>query len=272
MDVKECVKLLHDIKILERKVADIFEKKLEISLTRFQIIKYLYEVEVATPKQIAQILKIDAAAITRHLKKLEEGGFATNDHIFVKLEGITFSMPISKMALVGKHNVANCLVASIVAKLLNISNDNLEKSLKTFQAVEHRLEKFAEIDGVNYINDSKATNVNATYFALESMETPVIWIVGGVDKGNDYSEVEDLVKEKVKAIICLGLNNEKIIKFFQGKKEMIFDTSNIEDCVKMAKNIAQEGDSVLLSPCCASFDLFDNYEDRGKKFKAEVLR
>ena len=142
----------------------------------------------------------------------------------------------------------------------------------TFRAVEHRLEKFAEIDGVNYINDSKATNVNATYFALESMETPVIWIVGGVEKGNDYSEIEELVRKKVKAIICLGLNNEKIIKFFQESKELIFDTSNIEDCVKIVKNIAQKGDSVLLSPCCASFDLFDNYEDRGKKFKAEVSK
>ena len=159
-----------------------------------------------------------------------------------------------------------------MSKLLSINNESVENSLMTFRAVEHRLEKFAEIDGVNYINDSKATNVNATYFALESMETPVIWIVGGVDKGNDYSEIEELVKKKVKAIICLGLNNEKIIKFFQESKELIFDTSNIEDCVKIAKNIAQKGDSVLLSPCCASFDLFDNYEDRGEKFKAEVSK
>ena len=252
----------------------------EYALAKFNIAKnlqnndfFIYNKDDEMSKNLLNKVDIHSKKISFSLnEKLEEGGFATNDNIFVKLEGIIFSMPISKMALVGKHNVANCLVASIVAKLLNISNDNLEKSLKTFQAVEHRLEKFAEIDGVNYINDSKATNVNATYFALESMETPVIWIVGGVDKGNDYSEVEELVKEKVKAIICLGLNNEKIIKFFQGKKEMIFDTSNMEDCVKIAKNIAQEGDSVLLSPCCASFDLFDNYEDRGKKFKAEVLR
>ncbi len=252
----------------------------EYVLAKFNIAKnlqnndfFIYNKDDEMSKNLLNKVDIHSKKISFSLnEKLEEGGFATNDNIFVKLEGIIFSMPISKMALVGKHNVANCLVASIVAKLLNISNDNLEKSLKTFQAVEHRLEKFAEIDGVNYINDSKATNVNATYFALESMETPVIWIVGGVDKGNDYSEVEELVKEKVKAIICLGLNNEKIIKFFQGKKEMIFDTSNMEDCVKIAKNIAQEGDSVLLSPCCASFDLFDNYEDRGKKFKAEVLR
>ena len=252
----------------------------EYVLAKFNIAKnlqnndfFIYNKDDEMSKNLLNKVDIHSKKISFSLnEKLEEGGFATNDNIFVKLEGIIFSMPISKMALVGKHNVANCLVASIVAKLLNISNDNLEKSLKTFQAVEHRLEKFAEIDGVNYINDSKATNVNATYFALESMETPVIWIVGGVDKGNDYSEVEELVKEKVKAIICLGLNNEKIIKFFQESKELIFDTSNIEDCVKIVKNIAQKGDSVLLSPCCASFDLFDNYEDRGKKFKAEVSK
>ena len=202
---------------------------------------------------------------------LEEGGFATNDHIFVKLEGRTFSMPIGEMSLVGKHNVANCLAASITAKLLNISDNSLVESLKTFQSVEHRLEQFAEIDGVKYINDSKATNVNATYYALESMKTPTIWIVGGIDKGNDYTEIEELVKEKVKAIVCLGVDNKKIIDFFGANKELIYDTSNLEECVKIAKNIAHKGDTVLLSPCCASFDLFKSYEDRGKKFKQAVL-
>lgn len=204
-------------------------------------------------------------------EELEEGGFATNNHIFVKLEGRTFSMPIGEMSLVGKHNVANCLAASITAKLLNISDNSLVESLKTFQSVEHRLEQFAEIDGVKYINDSKATNVNATYYALESMKTPTIWIVGGVDKGNDYTEIEELVKEKVKAIVCLGVDNKKIIDFFSANKESIYDTSNLEECVKIAKNIAHKGDAVLLSPCCASFDLFKSYEDRGKKFKQAVL-
>lgn len=204
-------------------------------------------------------------------EELEEGGFATNDHIFVKLEGRTFSMPIGEMSLVGKHNVANCLAASITAKLLNISDNSLVESLKTFQSVEHRLEQFAEIDGVKYINDSKATNVNATYYALESMKTPTIWIVGGVDKGNDYTEIEELVKEKVKAIVCLGVDNKKIIDFFGANKELIYNTSNLEECVKIAKNVAHKGDTVLLSPCCASFDLFKSYEDRGKKFKQAVL-
>lgn len=204
-------------------------------------------------------------------EELEEGGFATNNHIFVKLEGRTFSMPIGEMSLVGKHNVANCLAASITAKLLNISDNSLVESLKTFQSVEHRLEQFAEIDGVKYINDSKATNVNATYYALESMKTPTIWIVGGVDKGNDYTEIEELVKEKVKAIVCLGVDNKKIIDFFGANKELIYDTSNLEECVKIAKSVAHKGDTVLLSPCCASFDLFKSYEDRGKKFKQAVL-
>ena len=142
----------------------------------------------------------------------------------------------------------------------------------TFQAVEHRLEPVAEIKGVKFINDSKATNVNATYFALESMKQPVVWIVGGKDKGNDYSEIEELVKKKVKAIICMGLDNAKIIDFFKDKKDIIVDTASIEDAVKAAKSIAEKGDAVLLSPCCASFDLFNSYEHRGKLFKEEVLK
>ena len=142
----------------------------------------------------------------------------------------------------------------------------------TFQAVEHRLEQVAEIDGVKFINDSKATNVNAAYFALESMKTPTVWIVGGVDKGNDYTEIEDLVKRKVKAVVCLGVDNQKIIDFFKDKKDFIYDTSSMEEAVKISKSIAERGDAVLLSPCCASFDLFKNYEDRGEKFKEEVLK
>lgn len=183
-----------------------------------------------------------------------------------------FSMNIEDLPIKGKHNVANTLAASLVAKILKIDNENLRQSLMSFQAVEHRLEQFAEINGVKFINDSKATNVNATFFALESMTRPTIWIVGGVDKGNDYSEIEGLVKEKVKAIICLGVDNEKIINFFKDKKDPIYNTASLEDCVKIAKEIAEEGDNVLLSPCCASFDLFQNYEDRGRKFKEAVMK
>ena len=251
----------------------------EYALAKFRIVEnqengdyFIYNKDDEMSEKLLGKLDIKAKLLPFSFhEELEQGGFVADNKIFVKLQD-EFSMLIKDIGLAGKHNIANCLAASIVSKLLSINNESIENSLMTFRAVEHRLEKFAEIDGVNYINDSKATNVNATYFALESMETPVIWIVGGVDKGNDYGEIEELVKKKVKAIICLGLNNEKIIKFFQESKELIFDTSNIEDCVKIAKNIAQKGDSVLLSPCCASFDLFDNYEDRGEKFKAEVSK
>ena len=251
----------------------------EYALAKFNIAKnqqnndfFICNKDDEMSKKLLNRVDINAKKLLFSLNEgLEEGGFATNDHIFVKLEGRTFSMPIGEMSLVGKHNVANCLAASITAKLLNISDNNLVESLKTFQSVEHRLEQFAEIDGVKYINDSKATNVNATYYALESMKTPTIWIVGGVDKGNDYTEIEELVKEKVKAIVCLGVDNKKIIDFFGANKELIYDTSNLEECVKIAKSVAHKGDTVLLSPCCASFDLFKSYEDRGKKFKQAVL-
>lgn len=251
----------------------------EYALAKFNIAKnqqnndfFICNKDDEMSKKLLNRVDINAKKLLFSLNEgLEEGGFATNDHIFVKLEGRTFSMPIGEMSLVGKHNVANCLAASITAKLLNISDNSLVESLKTFQSVEHRLEQFAEIDGVKYINDSKATNVNATYYALESMKTPTIWIVGGVDKGNDYTEIEELVKEKVKAIVCLGVDNKKIIDFFSVNKESIYDTSNLEECVKIAKNVAHKGDTVLLSPCCASFDLFKSYEDRGKKFKQAVL-
>ena len=251
----------------------------EYALAKFNIAKnqqnndfFICNKDDEMSKKLLNRVDINAKKLSFSLnEELEEGGFATNDHIFVKLEGRTFSMPIGEMSLVGKHNVANCLAASITAKLLNISDNSLVESLKTFQSVEHRLEQFAEIDGVKYINDSKATNVNATYYALESMKTPTIWIVGGVDKGNDYTEIEELVKEKVKAIVCLGVDNKKIIDFFGANKELIYDASNLEECVKIAKSVAHKGDTVLLSPCCASFDLFKSYEDRGKKFKQAVL-
>src|SRR5699024_11048046 len=149
--------------------------------------------------------------------------------------------------------------ASIGSKILHISNESIRNSLMTFQAVEHRLEQVAKIGGVTFINDSKATNVNASYFALESMNQPTIWIVGGVDKGNDYTEIEDLVKRKVKAIVCLGLDNQKIINFFKDKKDLIYSTSSMEEAIKVSKSLATAGDTVLLSPCCARFDLFDNY-------------
>lgn len=233
---------------------------------------FIYNHEDEMTHELLKKIEVKAKTLPFSLnEKLDEGAYATVDKIFVKLEE-EFSMKINELPLVGKHNVANILAASMVGKLLYISDENLQNALMTFRAVEHRLELFAEIDGVKYINDSKATNVNAAYYALESMTSPTVWIAGGVDKGNDYTEIEDLVKEKVKAVICLGKDNEKIIEFFQDKMKLIYSTSTLEECVKIAKSVAQNGDTVLLSPCCASFDLFENYEDRGEKFKKEVLK
>lgn len=251
----------------------------EYALAKFRIAEnqendnfFIYNKDDEMSMNLLEKLAIKAKILPFTMKeKVSEGAYATEDKIFVKLQE-EFSMKIKDLSLVGKHNVANSLAASIAGKILNISNESIRNSLMTFQAVEHRLEIVADIEGVKYINDSKATNVNACYFALESMKTPTVWIVGGVDKGNDYAEIEDLVKKKVKAIICLGVDNEKIIEFFRDKKEFIYDTSSMEEAVKISKSIAEKGDTVLLSPCCASFDLFKNYEDRGKKFKEEVLK
>lgn len=251
----------------------------EYAMAKFRIAEnqeadnfFIYNKDDEMSISLLEKIAIRAKMIPFTLKeKLKEGGYISEEKLVVKLKD-EFSMKINELSLVGNHNVANSLAASIAGKILNISNESIRNSLMTFQAVEHRLEQVAEIGGVQYINDSKATNVNAAYYALESMKRPTIWIVGGVDKGNDYREIEELVKKKVKAIVCLGIDNQKIIDFFRDKTEFIYDTSNLQDCVKICNSLAQNGDAVLLSPCCASFDLFKNYEDRGQKFKEEVLK
>ena len=251
----------------------------EYALAKFRITEnqendnfFIYNKDDEMSMNLLEKLEIKAKMIPFSLKeKLKEGGYLTEDKMTIKLDG-EFSMKIDELALVGNHNIANRLAASIAGKILKISNESIRNSLTTFQAVEHRLEQVAEINGVKFINDSKATNVNATYYALESMKQPTVWIVGGVDKGNDYTEIEALVKRKVKAIVCLGIDNQKILDFFKDKKELIYSTSSMEEAVQISKSLAKSGDTVLLSPCCASFDLFDNYEDRGIKFKKEVLK
>ncbi len=233
---------------------------------------FIYNKDDEMSMNLLEKLALKAKKIPFSTKeKLQEGGYISKDKIVVKMED-EFSMKIAELSLVGNHNIANSLAASIAGKILNISSESIRNSLMTFQAVEHRLEQVAQINGVTFINDSKATNVNATYFALESMNQPTVWIVGGVDKGNDYTEIENLVKRKVKAIVCLGLDNQKIIDFFKDKKELIYSTSSMQEAMKVSKTIAENGETVLLSPCCASFDLFDNYEDRGNQFKKEVLK
>lgn len=203
-------------------------------------------------------------------KKFDEGASINNNKMEIKINQEEFTMETEYIALEGKHNMKNAMAASSVAKLMQIRNATIRESLSNFQGVEHRLEKVLKIQNVQYINDSKATNVNATFFALDSMNVPTVWIVGGVDKGNDYNELMSLVREKVKAIICLGIDNRKIIEAFGNVVDIMVEVNNMNDAVKTAQRLTEKGDAVLLSPACASFDLFENYEDRGKQFKQAV--
>jgi UDP-N-acetylmuramoylalanine--D-glutamate ligase len=198
------------------------------------------------------------------------GAYIKNNIMEVSINQEEFKMETESMALEGKHNMKNAMAATSVAKLMQIRKATIRESLSNFQGVEHRLEKVLKIQNVQYINDSKATNVNATFFALDSMNAPTVWIVGGVDKGNDYNELMSLVREKVKAVICLGVDNKKIIDVFGNVVDIMIEVNSMSDAVKMAKRIAEKGDTVLLSPACASFDLFENYEDRGNQFKQAV--
>jgi UDP-N-acetylmuramoylalanine--D-glutamate ligase len=203
-------------------------------------------------------------------KKIENGAYLNKQIMEININQEEFLMETANIALEGKHNMKNAMAATSVAQLMRIRKQTIRESLSNFQGVEHRLEKVLKIQNVQYINDSKATNVNASFFALDSMTTPTVWIVGGVDKGNDYSELTSLVHEKVKAIICLGVDNKKIIDAFCNIVDMMVEVDNMKDAVNIAKHIAEKGDTVLLSPACASFDLFQNYEDRGNQFKREV--
>ena len=202
----------------------------------------------------------------------EEGSAAYLDNGIVRFSTPmeVWEIPRDKISLPGMHNLYNSMAAGLSATALHIRKESIREALEDFEAVEHRLEYVATVDGVRYVNDSKATNVNSTWYALESMNTPVVLILGGKDKGNDYSEIEELVKSKVKAIVCMGLHNEKIIEFFNGKVNVIKDTHSLEDAMNACQEVAEDGDTVLLSPCCASFDLFTSYEDRGSQFKKAV--
>ncbi len=193
--------------------------------------------------------------------------YTDNNEIFIETSDDPFVMSENDLALRGTHNLFNSLAAGISARLLDIRNEDIRTALSNFKGVEHRLEPVAHVRGVEYINDSKATNVNSCWYALQSMNTPVVLILGGKDKGNDYTEIEQLVHDKVKAIICMGVDNTKLHQFFDGKVSYITDTSSMREAVNKAYEIAEKGDTVLLSPCCASFDLFKSYEDRGDQFK-----
>lgn len=201
---------------------------------------------------------------------VEKGAYLNNNTMIININEEEFSMETSQIALEGKHNLKNAMAAASVASLLKIRKQTIRESLGNFQGVEHRLEKVLKVQFVQYINDSKATNVNATFFALDSVNAPTVWIVGGVDKGNDYTELMALVNEKVKAIICLGIDNRKIIDAFRDVVDMMVEVDNMRDAVNTAKHLTEKGDIVLLSPACASFDLFESYEDRGNQFKQAV--
>ena len=201
--------------------------------------------------------------------KLEQGGYLNKEQITINIKD-QFTMSIHELALKGKHNVQNSLASGITSRILEIRKESIRESLSDFVNVEHRLEFVAKVHGIEFINDSKATNINSTWFALESMENPTVWIVGGVDKGNDYAELLDLVKDKVKAIICLGKDNKKIKDTFTGVVENIVEANNAMEAVAYGYRLAKKDETVLLSPACASFDLFENYEERGNEFKKAV--
>ena len=205
-------------------------------------------------------------------RKIEEGAYYNNQSINISINKKKLVMPTENFSIKGKHNIKNAMAAATVAHLLKIRKQTIRKSLEHFQSVEHRLENVLTINKVNYINDSKATNVNAAYYALDTMEAPTIWIVGGIDKGNKYEDLFPLVHKKVKAIICLGKNNFKLIENFENIVEYIVETTSMEEAVSTAYKIAKPGYNVLLSPACASFDLFDDYKDRGRQFKASVRK
>ena len=205
-------------------------------------------------------------------EKVEEGAYRQKEKFIINTHKNPFTMTLEELALQGRHNVYNSMAAGIAGRLLDIRKDTIKQVLGDFQNIEHRLEFVASIHGVDYINDSKATNVNSTWFALESMHKRIIWIAGGQDKGNDYTPLMPLVRERVRAIICLGKDNQKIRSTFGDLVESILETESADDAVAAAYQLAKRGEVVLLSPACASFDLFDNYEDRGRKFKAAVKK
>lgn len=198
------------------------------------------------------------------------GAYINKENLIINTNNKLFNMTIQELALQGKHNLYNSMAAGIAGKVLELKKDIIRESLTDFQNVEHRLEEVGKVHGITFVNDSKATNVNSTWYALESFQHPLIWIVGGVDKGNDYQILEQLVADKVKAIVCLGKDNTKIHEAFKGIVENIVDAESAQEAVNLAYQFGIQGDTVLLSPACASFDLFDNYEDRGQQFKKAV--
>ena len=255
----------------EYKYQKYIDSKFRITMNQTESDYLIYDADDQAITEWLQHNTTKAKLIPFSLTKVfNEGASINNNKMEIQINQEEFTMETEYIALEGKHNMKNAMAASSVAKLMQIRNATIRESLSNFQGVEHRLEKVLKIQNVQYINDSKATNVNAAFFALDSMNVPTVWIVGGVDKGNDYNELMSLVREKVKAIICLGIDNRKIIEAFGNVVDIMVEVNNMSDAVKTAQRLTEKGDAVLLSPACASFDLFENYEDRGKQFKQAV--
>ncbi len=224
-----------------------------------------------TIKELEKIVSKARQLPYAYYKKDEDVAWVDREELMrIEFDDVDFSMSVNELALKGKHNTYNSMAAGIAGNVLKIRKEIIREALQDFQGVEHRLEFVLKIHGMNFINDSKATNVNSTWYALESMHQPVIWIAGGIDKGNNYESLKKLAGKKVKALICLGKENEKLKRSFENEVETIEECSSMTEAVRKAYQLGTDGDTVLLSPACASFDLFENYEDRGRKFKESV--
>lgn len=250
------------------------EAKFKINNNQTAAHKFIYcaDDEVVTNQLKHHVTDAQLIPFTYSGGPLEEGAWVANQQINIKLNKpkTEFIMAVNQLTIAGKHNTYNSMAASIIANSLLIRKETIRESLSDFKNIEHRLEYVGKVKGINFINDSKATNVNAAWYALESVEDPIIWIAGGVDKGNDYESLSPLVKEKVRIIVCLGVNNMKLHQAFHKDVDMMINATSAEEAVQIAYGLGEKGETVLLSPACASFDLFENYQDRGNQFKRAV--
>ncbi len=256
----------------EYKMENYAASKMRITQNQTDEDYFIYCADDAETMNMLHTMKLQARQFPFSiLNHVEEGAWLEDDLIHININSKDqFTMSIAELALQGKHNIYNSMASGIVAKVLDIRNATIREGMGDIKNIEHRLEHVAKISGVTYINDSKATNVNSTWYALESVNSDIVLIMGGVDKGNDYEMLRDLVKSKVKAIVCLGKNNKRIHEAFEDDVDMIVNTFSAEEAVQVAYHLAKKGDTVLLSPACASFDLFTSYEDRGRQFKKAV--
>ncbi len=255
----------------EYKIENYVDSKFRITQNQTAADYFIYCADDELTQSGLERHKINATMIPFSIQKeLNEGAYLTGNNININILNHTFIMTIQELALQGKHNVYNSMASGIASRLLEIRSESLKQSLSDFKNAEHRLEHVAKIQNVEFINDSKATNVNSAWYALESVNTPIVWIAGGVDKGNDYTILKNLVKDKVRAIVCLGVDNEKLHEAFSDVVDVMVNASSAKEAAELSYHLAQKGDTVLLSPACASFDLFKNYEDRGEQFKAAV--